>query len=41
MYIIEPFELILIRIPIIKNNGIKKINSKKANIKSKNLFIIL
>ena len=38
---IDPFELILIEIPIIKNNGIKKIISKKANKKSKNLFKIL
>ena len=41
MYITEPFELILIKIPIIKNKGINKIISKKANKKSKNLFKIL
>ena len=37
----EPFEEILIKIPIIKNNGINNITNKKANKKSNNLFKIL
>ena len=36
-----PFELILTNTPIIRNNGLKNIISKKANKKSKNLFKIL
>ena len=34
----DPFELVLINNPIIKNNGVKNIIRKKDNEKSKNLF---